>query len=91
LHLLWHEYEFGLSGRKPAKNFNAQERGWNKYSYHRRKVVWDKIAELVQAGYTLDAAIGRIHAAYGAGATVTTIINQMRHDRQHGGHPDLRV
>jgi hypothetical protein len=91
LHLLWHEYEFGLSGRKPAKNFNAQERGQNKYSYHRRKVVWDKIAELVRAGYTSDAAIGRIHAAYGAGATVTTIINQMRHDRQHGGHPELRV
>jgi hypothetical protein len=27
LHLLWHEYEFGISGRKPAKNFTEQERG----------------------------------------------------------------
>jgi hypothetical protein len=77
LHLLWHEYEFGLSGRKPAKDFTAEERGRNKYSYHRRKVVWEKIAELVRAGWTAQAAIDRIHAAYGANASVTTIINQM--------------
>jgi len=91
LHLLWHEYEFGLSGRKPAKDFTTEERGRNKYSYHRRKVVWEKIAELVRAGWTAQAAIDRIHAAYGANASVTTIINQMRRDRHHGGHPDLRV
>jgi hypothetical protein len=91
LHLLWHEYEFGLNGRKAAKDFTYHERGKNKYSYHRRKVVWDKIAELVRAGWTAQAAIDRIYTVYGANATVTTIINQMRNDRRHGGHPDLRV
>ena len=59
--------------------------------YHRRKVVWDKIAELVRAGCTADAAIDRICSAYGVNASVTAIINQMRRDRQHGGRPDLRA
>jgi hypothetical protein len=39
LHTLWQEYEFGFGGRKPAKDFMAEERGRVKYSYHRRKVV----------------------------------------------------
>ena len=90
LHLLWHEYEFGLYGRKPAKDFTAQGRGQNKCSYHRRKVVWEKIAELIRAGWTAQAAIDRIHAAYSANASVTTSL-QSRRDRHHGGHPDLRV
>jgi hypothetical protein len=59
-------------GRRPAGVLRH-----NKYSYHRRKVVWDKMAELVRAGWTAQTAIDRIHAAYGAGVSVTTIINQM--------------
>jgi hypothetical protein len=89
LHTLWQEYEFGFGGRKPAKDFTAEERGRVKYSYHRRKVVWDKIAELVRAGHTAQVAIDRIYQVYGQASTVTSIINQMRQDRRTGGHPQL--
>ena len=65
LYLLWSEYEFGIGNRKPAREFTAVERGRVKYNYHRRKVVWDKIAELVQAGWTSDMAIDAIYNAYG--------------------------
>ena len=47
LHALWQEYEFGLGGRKAAKDFTAEERGQSKYTYHRQEVVWEKVAEMV--------------------------------------------
>jgi hypothetical protein len=47
IHTLWQEYEFGIGGRKSVKHFTAAEQGKVKYNYHRRKVVWDTIAELV--------------------------------------------
>jgi hypothetical protein len=43
IHALWLEYKFGIWGRKAAKDFTAAERGKAKYSYHRRKVVWDVV------------------------------------------------
>jgi hypothetical protein len=89
LHTLWQENEFGFGGRKPAKDFTTEERGRVKYSYHRRKVVWDKIAELVRAGHTAQVAIDRIYQVYGQASIVTSIINQMRQDRRTGGHPQL--
>jgi hypothetical protein len=91
LFVLWQEYEFGVAGRKAARLFTSAERGRVKYSYHRRKVVWDKIAELIRAGHTAQTAIDRIYQAYGVNATTTHIINQMRRDRLTGGHPDLQV
>jgi len=36
LHALWHEFEFGIGGRKPARDFTASERGGkNKHSFYR--------------------------------------------------------
>ena len=87
---LWHEFEFGIGGRKAAKLFTAAERGCNKYQYHRRKVVWDKLAEMVRAGWSAQSAIDRIHEVYGA-SSVTHIINYMRRDRRTGGHPGLII
>ena len=91
LYLLWSEYEFGIGNRKPAREFTAVERGRVKYNYHRRKVVWDKIAELVRAGWTSDMAIDAIYNAYGRHLPVTQIINAMRRDWVNGGHPSLQV
>ena len=89
---LWTEYQYGIGGRKPAKDFAAAERGKVKYNYHRRKVVWDAIAALVRAGHTSDVAIDRIYEIYGQNQSVTAIINRMRRDRRtHGEHPNLRV
>jgi hypothetical protein len=49
---LWHEYEFGIGGRKPAKQFTVSERARVKFKYCRRKIVWDVIDRLVRSGYT---------------------------------------
>ena len=93
LYILWQEYEVGIGLRKAARLFTAEERGRSKYSYHRRKVVWDAIAYQVRAGHTADMAIDRIYNVYGRHTRVTAIINRMRiHRTQYGGqlHPELR-
>ena len=92
IHALWHEYEFGIGGRKPARDFNATERGKNKHSYYRRKVVWDVIKNLVNAGWSANVACDRIYEIYGRNQPVTNIINRMLKDRkERGGHPNLIV
>jgi len=91
IHSLWLEYEFGIGGRKAAKDFTAVERGRVKYTYHRRKVVWDAIAELVRSGWTANTACDRIQEVYGRHLSDTNIVNRMRRDRANGGHPNLRI
>ena len=49
LNVLWQEWEFGLNGRKAAKDFTARERGNVRFTYHRRKVFWEKVSELIRA------------------------------------------
>jgi hypothetical protein len=65
LYLLWEEYTGGVGGMKAARLFTATERGRSKHSYSRRKAVWDKIADLIRAGYTSETAIEKIYKAYG--------------------------
>jgi hypothetical protein len=92
IHDLWHEYEFGIGGRKPARDFTAAERGGrNKHTYYRRRVVWDVVAALVRAGWTSQAACDEIYRTYGRAQSVTYIINRMLEDRRGGGHPNLVV
>jgi hypothetical protein len=92
LHLLWEEYEHGIAGRKAARLFTREERGRVKHKYCRRKLVWNCIATLVRAGFTAQVAIDRIYQVYGENATVTTIINRMKQDRQAGiVHQSLQV
>jgi hypothetical protein len=40
--------------------------------------MWELIALLVQSGFTAAVAINRIYAVYGAGTSVTNIINQLK-------------
>jgi hypothetical protein len=92
LFILWQEYEFGIAGRKAAEKFTAIERGRVGYKYHRRKVVWDKVAELIRAGHPAKTAIDAILLDYGEGTPVTCIINLMRVQRtKAGGRPALAV
>ncbi len=80
---LWKEYEFGLHGQKPARDFTAVERGANKYNYSRRKVLWDTLLYLInKRGYTAENAITRVYRVYGAASSVTHILNLMVRDRQ---------
>jgi len=92
IHDLWNEYEFGIGGRKAARDFTPTERGGkNKHSYYRRKVVWDCVSTLVLAGWTANAACDRIYETYGRNQSVTNIIRKMLQDRKTGGHPNLKV
>jgi hypothetical protein len=93
IYILWQEYELGIRGRKPTRLFTPAERGKVKYSYHRRKVVWDVIASLVRTGDTAQVAIDRLYEVYGVAMTVSHIFNMMRQDRRtyNGCHPQLRV
>ena len=47
LYELWIEYTTGLEGNKPARLFNASERGCVKDQYTQRKVFWDLVTRLI--------------------------------------------
>eukprot|EP00957_Ditylum_brightwellii_P135432 10326202-Ditylum_brightwellii.AAC.1 len=49
LHILWHEFEFGIGGRKTAKRFSPSECGRVKVVNTKCKVVWDTISNMVHA------------------------------------------
>ncbi|ETM30619.1 hypothetical protein L914_21705, partial [Phytophthora nicotianae] len=51
LYELWHEYQYGNSGLKAAKEFTPAERDTNKFAYSRRKSFWDVITRLVHLTY----------------------------------------
>ena len=84
LHSLWHEYEFGHGGSKPAREYTAVERGANKFAYSRRKVFWDAMDVLIRKGYTSDRAIDKLYTTYGLRTSVTKILSDMRRHRQRG-------
>ena len=82
LYVLWDEWMYGLDGIKPARLFTAVERGRSKRKFSRRRVVWDKISEMVLSGMTAHTAIDAIYHHYGHNKSVTTIIDEMRKDRR---------
>lgn len=92
LYTLWQEYEFGIDGRKPAKDFNATEQGQVKHKFFRRKVFWDVVVKLVNAGCMAEVAIDRVYNTYGVQQSITTILSFMIRDkRQNITHPQLQI
>ena len=89
LYVLWQEYEFGLGGRKPARQFTSAERGRVKFKYSRRKIIWGAIDRMVRGGATAQVAIDRIYEVYGR-LNVSAMATAMREDEKHGGHQHLR-
>ena len=87
LHHLWNEYEFGNA----VKDFMSVEKGDVKYRYHHPKERWNKIGEMVIAGYNSEDDINKIYDAYGLKISVTNIINKMRKDKIDDGHATLQV
>jgi Transcriptional activator of glycolytic enzymes len=87
---LWEEYQFGIGGRKPAKDWSSTERGNTrqgiKQKYYRRKMVWLTMEKLMATGMSRDAAINKIRQAYGWRCSVTQIINFIIANHQNGGH-----
>lgn len=85
LFVLWAEYEAGIGGNKPARQFSPAERGKVKFKYCRRKIVWDVIDAMINAGCSAQVAIDRIYDEYGR-LTVTEI----KKAKATGGNPRLR-
>ena len=77
---LWMEWNVGLDGRKPAKEFTTRERNQKlngiKQKYYRRRCVWIVQARLLNGGMTLIEANTKIHQVTG-GKTVTQVIDRM--------------
>ena len=90
LWILWQEYEHGLDGRKPAKDFNDAERGQVSSTYSKRNHVWQLIRRLInQRDVHYSVAIDTIYEVYG-NTSVTKIIKAIQRDARAGGHPSLR-
>jgi hypothetical protein len=90
LHDLYHEYQFGLGGSKPAKLFSSAERGSCRFTYSLRLGFWTLVDSLVRKGHTSETAIDSIYGAYGVGEPVVSILRSIRADKKRGGHPSLR-
>ena len=80
LYSLWEEFEVGIGGRLPARLFSSQQRGRCKFTYSRRKHVWDAIEGMIRSGYTAHAACDRINDYYG-NKSVTDTIKAIRADK----------
>ena len=81
LYTLWHEYEFGIGSRKPAKDFDARDRGANRYNYLKRKVFWDLVSLIVRRGRQANEAIDELYKYYGYKTSLTNILKAMRKER----------
>ena len=89
---LWAEYMFGIGGRKLTSQFTHLERGKSKHKYFRRNVIWRMVLRMVNRGLTSDTAIDHIYSVYGAGTSVTKIINAIIDDRKRGRlNPNLAM
>lgn len=90
LHVLWREYQFGLDGRKPARQFTSVEKGKVSSVYSKRNKVWKLIDGLIRRrNEDYRVIIDSIYAVYGH-ISVTDIIKKIQRDEKNGGHPNLR-
>lgn len=90
LYTLWHEYEFGIAGRMPAKFFSSRDRGANRYTYSKRKTFWDLVVKMVNRGRSANEAIDFIYRYYGFNQSVSNIIKKLQRERKEGtGYPQF--
>lgn len=94
LYVLWEEYESGLGNNKAARMFTAQEKGKVKFTYCRRKIVWDVIDNMCNRHISSDTAIDMIYEECGgSGTPVNTVIQKLKQFRTTGNdrlHIDRR-
>jgi uncharacterized NAD(P)/FAD-binding protein YdhS len=75
---LWREYQFGLNGRKAARQFTTRERNANrqiKQKFYRHGLIWERMKRQIQRGVTPEQAALELRLVYGAKASVSTIID----------------
>jgi hypothetical protein len=100
LMVLWTEWEYGIAGRKAAKDWTSIERGGGgdtkvKQMYHRRRNIWRIQQHLVNKGRNIQSANALIETTYGTNLSITAISMAIARDRAtyraHGGlHPNFR-
>jgi len=78
LYEMWQEFEHGIGGCRPARDFSPCKRGQVKTIYMQCKVEWDETLHLVHAGNTHLVAIDHIYQASGPSLSVTKIIKKFR-------------
>jgi hypothetical protein len=91
LHQIYDEFEFGIGGRKPAKDFTVQERNnranGTKQKWYRREIIYWMICQLTNRNYTVHAAIHKIQQAIGPNWSITAIINKAKWCKRTGNWP----
>ena len=83
LYILWHEYEFGIGDRRPAKSFSRKERGMCRHLYSKRNIFWSLVVEMVRRGNTANSAIDKIYEVYGFKTSVTDILRELQKDKKN--------
>ena len=92
LYILWAEYESGIGGNKPARQFTREERGKCRFAYCRRKIVWDVIENMCRRNLSVDVAIDRIYDECGGQNTpVNEVMKMLRKFRKSGGNHNLHI
>ncbi|KAG7340248.1 hypothetical protein IV203_023791 [Nitzschia inconspicua] len=84
---MWREWQFGIGGRKPAKDFTPpQERGnptgCIKQTYYRRKCVWLILRHLNDNDHNISGAINIMKETYGQNVSVTDMQKAIVRDRR---------
>jgi hypothetical protein len=59
---LWTKFEFGIGGRKPARHWTLDERGYkkNKKAHYRKNNIWKVQDYLIKKNYNIQAANDKI-------------------------------
>ena len=83
LYVLWNEYEFGVSGCRPAKTFSRNERGIDRYTYYRRNIFWGLVVEMIKRGRSANESIDKIYQVYGYKTSVTNIIKKLQEEKKN--------
>ena len=86
LEFLWDEYQNGIGGRKPAREFTRAERGRCKAVYSQRKPFWVCMERQMNRGDTVLTALNRINSIYSVFGSVPKMLIAIRRDEKRGGH-----
>ena len=84
LYFVCKEWEFGVNGVKPARDFTPRERGANKLTYCQCKLFWDAGIRMISHGFISNFAINRIYLVYGWGKPVPYILKALADDKRNG-------
>ena len=88
LHKLWNKWVVGMDGNKAAKDFTSVERRKVKTKYSTRKVFWNKVSELVQAGHTSNRACDLFYQVYDHITGVSEVLRRMAVNHRANLWPD---